>query len=190
MRILLSDSEYEFIKGEVVALFERHNVRTVPINGFELASKMGIKLISFSSLDEKKLYCAKKLSEDGFYVEGNDGTNFIFYNDFIIPKERINMTILHEIGHCVLDHNGNSPCEEAEAQFFAKYAIAPPPLINFINPNSSNEIAIYFNLSRSAAINSFNYYHKWALYSDKCLKDYEIKLLALFTENVLLKGGA
>ena len=37
----LTDEQYEFIKGEVVALFERYDVRCIPINGFELAYKMG-----------------------------------------------------------------------------------------------------------------------------------------------------
>ena len=38
----LSDEQYEFIKGEVVALFERYDVRCIPISGFELAYKMGV----------------------------------------------------------------------------------------------------------------------------------------------------
>lgn len=190
MSILLSYNRYEFIKGEVVALFERYEVKTIPINGYALASKMGITLIPFSSLSEKKLCCAKILSNDGFYVEGNDGRDFIFYNDLLTPQERINMTILHEIGHCVLDHVGNSPYEEAEAQFFAKYAIAPPPLINCIHPSSSIEIASYFHLSKSAASNSFDYYQKWMFYGDKSLKDYEMKLLSLFHDDLVLEGGA
>ena len=33
----LSAEQYEFIKGEVVALFERYDVRCIPISGFELA---------------------------------------------------------------------------------------------------------------------------------------------------------
>lgn len=180
MSILLSYSRYEFIKGEVVALFEKYRITKVPINGFELASKMNIKLIPFSSLDKQKLHYAKMLSEDGFYVEENSGTNLIFYNDFSCSKTRINMTILHEIGHCVLDHTGNSLYEEAEAKFFAKYASAPPPLVNRFHPNTSSDIAFYFGLSSAAAINSFNYYNKWLLFGSKRLKDYEIRLLSLF----------
>ena len=34
------------------------------------------------------------------------------------------MTILHEIAHCVLDHQEGTEIEEAEAKFFAKYALA------------------------------------------------------------------
>jgi len=97
----LTDEQYEFIKGEVVALFERYDVRCVPISGFELAYKMGIRLIPYSSLSKKKYEAAMKVSSDGFYVEDVEGRDKIFYNDSVV-YERANMTILHEIGHCVL----------------------------------------------------------------------------------------
>ena len=190
MCIKLSYEQYEFIKGEVVALFERYEIRKVPINGFELAKKMGIELKPFSSLDEAKLTCAKKLSTDGFFIEDNYGNNFIYYNDIGITTGRINMTILHEIGHCVLDHTGRSPEEEAEAAFFAKYAIAPPPLINLIHPRESNEIEYFFGLSNEASIFSFNYYKKWISLRNKNNKEYEVRLLSLFNDIPFLKGGA
>lgn len=37
---------------------------------------------------------------------------------------------MHEIGHIVLDHSEGSELAEVEARFFAKYALAPPPLIH------------------------------------------------------------
>lgn len=103
----LSDEQYEFIKGEVVALFERYDVRCIPISGFELAYKMGIILIPYSSLSDEQQSAAVSISTDGFYMEDNDGNDKIYYND-VITYERLNMTILHEIGHCVLDHEGES----------------------------------------------------------------------------------
>ena len=42
------------------------------------------------------------------------GVEIIYYNDIDKGYKRINMTILHEIGHCVLDHTGHSEKEEAE----------------------------------------------------------------------------
>ena len=49
MGIRLSDERCEEIKKEVVGLFEKYNINCVPINGFEIASKMGIKVIPYSS---------------------------------------------------------------------------------------------------------------------------------------------
>lgn len=175
----LTDEQYEFIKGEVVALFERYDIKGIPINGFEIAYKMGIKLVPYSSLDEQRYKAAMLVSPDGFYLEDLDGNDIIYYND-TVSFDRMNMTILHEIGHCVLDHRGESEEEETEAGFFAKYAAAPPPLIHFSNSRSPQEIEDTFCLSYTASLYAYNYYQKWLQYSGRGYKDYEIRLLLLF----------
>ena len=43
---------------------------------------------------------------------------------------RINNTIMHEIGHIVLDHSEDSELAEKEVKFFAKYALVPPVLVH------------------------------------------------------------
>ena len=183
MSIRLSDEQYEFIKGEVVAIFEKYDVRCIPISGFELAVKMGIKLTPYSSLNNEKRLAVMRCSPDGFYVEHCNGKDYIYYNDIDIVYERINMTILHEIGHCVLDHTGDlnySEEEEAEAAFFAKYAIAPPPLVHRILPESPEDILEVFKISYEASIYAFNYYLKWLNYGKINYMDYELRMLKLF----------
>jgi hypothetical protein len=176
----LDDERYEFIKGEIVNLYERYNVRCIPISGFELAHKMGLKPIPYSALTENQYNAAVKVSTDGFYMEDNTGNNFIYYNDNV-SYERLNMTLLHEIGHCVLDHKGESDEEEAEACFFAKYAAAPPPLIHCLSDKSTESIEKTFSISYTAAVYAGNYYQKWLVYGDKKYTDYEIRLLNLFS---------
>ena len=177
----LSAEQYEFIKGEVVALFERYDVRCIPISGFELAYKMGISIIPYSALTEKQRSAAMKVSTDGFYMEDPSGNDLIYYNDDEgISYERTNMTILHEIGHCVLDHQGETDEEEAEANFFAKYAAAPPPLVHRIKPEMPVEIADVFNISYEAACYAMEYYQKWLAFGGKDYTEYEIRLLRLF----------
>ena len=121
-----------------------------------------------------------KVSKDGFYMEDIVGIDLIliYYND-AVPYERTNMTILHEIAHCVLDHTGESE-EEAEACFFAKYAAAPPPLIHRIKPCRPGEIAEYFNISYEAAVYALSYYRKWLTYGGRDYTEYELRLLHLF----------
>ncbi len=185
----LSDEQYEYIKGEVVALFERYDVRCIPISGFELAYRMEITLIPYSSLTGPKRAAAMRLSKDGFYIEDMRGSDIIYYNDEML-YERTNMTILHEIGHCVLDHNGNSKEEETEASFFAKYAAAPPPLVHRVEPRSPEDIAATFNISSEAAINALDYYRKWLTFGGESYKEYEIRLLHLFnTAHSNRRGG-
>lgn len=177
----LTDEQYEFIKGEVVALFERHNVRCVPISGFELAYKMGISIIPYSALTEKQRAATMRISTDGFYMEDSHSNDIIYYNDDDrISYERANMTILHEIGHCVLDHTGESDEDETEAGFFAKYAAAPPPLIHRIKPKMPEEIADAFDISYEAACYAMAYYRKWLAYGGQNYTEYEVRLLRLF----------
>ena len=80
MSIRLSDERCEEIKQEVVNLFERYNINCVPISGFEIASKMGIKVMPYSSkAGEAKKLCLKE-SEDGFSIRRGSKW-YIFYND-------------------------------------------------------------------------------------------------------------
>jgi Zn-dependent peptidase ImmA (M78 family) len=122
-------------------------------------------------------------SPDGLYIETMSGQDIIFYNDEDINYKRINMTILHEIGHCVLDHTGSPEKkeeEEAEACFFAKYAAAPPPLVHREEPSCPEELADIFDISFTAAYYAFDYYHKWLTYGADNYTDYELRLLSLF----------
>ncbi len=178
----LDDEVYEYIKSEVIDLFERYDVHCFPISGFELAMKMGIVLVPYSSLSRQKHICAKQISPDGFYFEPGDGKEYIFYNDFF-GYTRVNMTVLHEIAHAVLGHYEGIDFEvrEAEAAFFAKYAAAPPPLVHRIYPNDTQEIMESFDISYEAAFYALEYYHKWRshFYATGYLKAYEEKLLDL-----------
>lgn len=180
----LSDEEYEFIKGEVCHIFEKYKVKCIPVSGFEIATKMGITLIAYSGLSNKKLKKAMEVSEDGFFLEKN-GHEYIFYNDIGRSYERQNWTILHEIGHIVLDHTGYSEHEEDEANFFAKYAIAPPILVHKIGAKSAWYIYEAFDISFEAATYAYSYYLSWKSRYDqvKRLTDYEVRLLALFKKS-------
>lgn len=80
---------------------------------------------------------------------------------FKVSYERQNWTILHEIGHIVLDHRGHSEHEEDEADFFAKYSIAPPVLVYKIGAESQYDIYTAFDISMEAAQYAFDYYRCW-----------------------------
>ena len=177
----LTDEEYEFIKGEVIHIFEKYNIRCIPFSGFEIASKMKITLIAYTGLSKRKLKKALEVSEDGFFIETN-GREFIYYNDIDRCYERQNWTILHEIGHIVLDHMGHSEHEEDEADFFAKYAIAPPVLVHKIGAECPEDIYNVFDISYEAAGYAYEYYCSWKSRYKRLnrLTAYEEKLLALY----------
>ena len=49
MGISLSHARYEEIKQIVVDTFVKYDVSCVPVNGFELATKMGIMVIPYAA---------------------------------------------------------------------------------------------------------------------------------------------
>lgn len=157
----LLNSTYEYIKEEVVALFIEYDIKCIPVSGFELAHKMGFRIIPYSSLSKLQLEYVMEISEDGFFTDYS-GEETIFYNDNK-KYRRVNMTFLHEIGHCVLGHSEKMDPDtmEAEAKFFAKYAAAPPPLVHKIRPDSEYDIAEMFDLSYEASIYAYDFYRKW-----------------------------
>lgn len=88
----LSEERYEEIKQVVVKLFVDYGVSCVPVNGFELASKMGVTVVPYTALPLKDRPLLYKKSEDGFCVERENGKWYIFYND-AMEYGRINNTI-------------------------------------------------------------------------------------------------
>jgi len=179
--VRLSDSRYEEIKRVVVKMFADYGVSCVPISGFEIAKKMGVKVIPYSAYPERvqQLMCKKSL--DGFSAEKEEGEWYIFYNDDDEHDYgRINNTIMHEIGHIVLDHSEDSELAEKEVRFFAKYALAPPALIHKLKLDNAQDIADIFEISYEAAGYALNYYNKWLNYGGIHYKDYELRMLRLF----------
>lgn len=179
MAIQLSNQRYEEIKRIVVRMFVEYGVSCVPINGFEIAYKMGVKVIPYSAFSPDKRWLLIKKSEDGFSVERTNGQWFIFYND---EKDygRMNHTIMHEIGHIVLDHSEDSELAEKEVNFFAKYALTPPVLIHKLKLDNPESISQTFEVSYEAACYAYSYYQKWLKFGGMDYTAYECQLLRLF----------
>lgn len=177
----LDDEQYEEIKKVVTETFLEYDIKSIPISAFEMAIKMGMKLVPYSALNEKKQEAAFKISEDGYSVESSDNEWIIYYNDFCNSYGRINHTIMHEIGHYALGHINEGEIEETEAKFFAKYALAPPPLVHniggIINAESIMEV---FDISYQAARYAYQYYQSWLRFGGRDYTEYELKMLELF----------
>jgi Zn-dependent peptidase ImmA (M78 family) len=177
LKVFLLNGTYEFIKNEAVDCIIRYNMQ-YPLNPFELAQKMGIKSVPYSILAQSQYSEALKCSPDGFSCE-NSTTTLIFYNSTANPR-RMLQTIAHEIGHIKLDHSAGflrSEIEEHEAKFFAKYIMAPPPLIHQLKVINASTIKENFNLSAEAAGYALTYYNHWFKQFQGNFKDYELKLL-------------
>lgn len=175
----LPDFRYEEIKNKVAECIELYEVKNIPVDVFELSDRMGIKLVKFSELTQNELQLLSNFginsNSAGFLALASKKGKiipFIYYND-AQDFGRVRFTILHEIGHLVLEHLEQSDLAEVEANFFAKYFIAPPVLVDRINPSDYMEVACVFNLSNQCAWNSFDYYIKWKKHHNKNNELYE-----------------
>ena len=182
----LPSNRYDEIIAIVIKTFKQYDIRNVPIDCFEITNKMGIILKPYSTLTKGELEKSLKESKDGFCLLREETLGpftinqwYIFYND-ALPDCRIRFTLMHEIGHIVLDHTEGSDLAESEANFFAKYALAPPPLVNEISPEDYMELRDAFNLSNQFAKNAFSYYEKWLNNGGAFYKDNEMDLLDQF----------
>ena len=122
----LDNEQYEEIKQTVIDTYSQYDIKCIPISAFELATKMGIKLVAYSTLDQKRKVAARKFSLDGYSAEMKDGTWIIYYNDEGNNYERINRTIMHEIGHYALGHIEEGEQEEIEANFLPNMLLPHP----------------------------------------------------------------
>lgn len=171
----LSDSRYESIKRDVVKTYKEYNINEIPINPFTLAERMGIELIKYSNMDEGDVVLIEEIQPDGFISA--DRTK-IFYNDKRISN-KIRYTIMHEIGHKVRGHMEYSQLAEAEADWFAAYGIAPPPLIDLFDISEYTDIVDMFETTLDCARHSMDRYISWKNFACKDV-DYEKDLLELF----------
>lgn len=171
----LPGERYEEIKEIVVKMFEELDISCTPISGFEIAKKLGIITIPYSATKYREKLTSKY--EDAICLE-KDAIYYIFYNDKK-SYERLNWTFLHEIGHLILGHTEHCELAESEANFFAKFAIAPPVLIHRYKLSTVEDIEDRFCISHEAATNALNYYKKWL--NVPFIKTYDQRLELLFS---------
>ncbi len=174
----LSNKTYEEIKQAVANMFTDYDIKGIPINSFEVAIKLGLTVIPYSALDFITRMRAYFYSNDGFSVETNNNNWLIYYNDRDKDFSRINQTIMHEVGHYILGHTEEGDVEEAEAKFFAKYALASPPLIhNMVEEKSVENIMVTFDIGFQAANYALSYYRKWLQYGELDYVSYERQIM-------------
>lgn len=174
----LSDETYEEIKQAVADMFVDYDIKEVPLCSFEVAIKIGLTVIPYSALDSAKWIEAIEYSEGGYSLETNEGEWIIYYNDEDKDYSRINQTIMHEIGHYILGHIEEGEIEEAEAKFFAKYALASPPLIHNMKKEKTTEnVMEAFDIGYMAACYALQYYRKRMKYGEREYVSYEIQIL-------------
>lgn len=124
----------------------------------EILHYHGYTIVPYSFLEEKRNglaeYCYQ-YSEDAFRFK-----NLIYYNDNK-PKSRIEFSLMHELGHILLEHQGEYDWQEVEANYFASNIIAPRMAIHYSKCTSAEDIHKNFGLSLEASQYAYSDYLAW-----------------------------
>lgn len=116
--------QYEEIEKLVVKLYKEQNIRSVPIDPFEIVKNRGYITVPFSRFKNKRPECADENSDAFSFFEPESKTYYIAYNDDK-PLRRIRFTLMHEVGHIDLGHKSESALARKMADTYAGYALAP-----------------------------------------------------------------
>lgn len=153
---------YAHIKFATLNVFKECNVRSFPIDCFQILEFYDLKAHSYKSLpDELKEYCMK-YSEDALNYKDK-----ICYNDNL-PLGRIRFSLMHELGHVILKHSRKKTRElEQEANLFASNILAPRMAIHYAGCKNQSDVSKLFHMTNEAAQYAFEDYrrwHRWTIY--------------------------
>ena len=141
-------------------MFRKYDVHSFPIDCEDLLKHYGYRLFSYKELRDlnPELYnLSLGYSEDAFRA---GASKIVAYN----PDRshgRIRFSLMHELGHHVLRHNGASDQNEKEANAFASHILAPRMAIHYSRCKNANDVARLFDMSFEAADNAFIDYRRW-----------------------------
>jgi hypothetical protein len=187
-KLIIPPKVYALVECLAVQLFIELGIHSVPIDPFYIARQKGYVLVPFSSLTPAALLELKLKKIDGASCRRKcDGRYYIFYDDSA-SYVRQRFTIMHEIGHILLNHKEDSELAERLANHFAGYALAPTPLIGLYGCEDYIETAELFGVSEESAayrISAFNHWNGFSWH-----RDYDDKLLCMFEKKEYTGGDA
>lgn len=144
----------EDIIGVICDLYQELAISEFGFDLRETCNELGINLMPYSAFENKVLLTS--FDEDGFNIMNpNNNKIEIYYNDEIIPHQRIYFTIPHELGHIVLNHNivgGNETNEQhKEANIFAQEFYCPLSLIIYYDLKTKSDLISTFGITSGYA---------------------------------------
>lgn len=138
------------IQEKVLSLYQTFSIRSFPLDPLSIAEQLGFKVKSYSELSSKKASACRELSPDACLLEDT------LYYENKYPKGRVRFTIMHEVGHIVLESTS-----EKDADAFASHSLAPRMAIHYSGCKNAADVIRFFGLSEEAADYAFNDYRSW-----------------------------
>lgn len=131
-----------------------------PVNCFEILAHYGYKVYPYSKIKKQNPELYKMCvgySEDAFHMGSR---RLIAYNDRK-PRRRIRFSLMHELGHHILDHRNDTVENEREADYFAGNLLAPRIVLYYARLKKIQEISDLFEISSSAAYYAAQDFSLW-----------------------------
>lgn len=138
------------IQERILSFYRTFSIQSFPIDCFSVVEQLGFQVKCYSELSSKKASACKALSPDACILDD------ILYYENMCPKKRMRFTIMHEIGHIVLES-----ASEQDANIFASHSLAPRMAIHYSGCKNAADVSRYFGLSEEAADYAFNDYRCW-----------------------------
>lgn len=165
-------------------VYEACNIHHLPINCDAILEHYGLRAININQFrTQPELYrLCLNFSEDSFLFRKR---KLIIYKD--IDYFRTRFSLMHELGHYLLGHHLGSPGEEAEANHFAGYLLAPRPYFPYVGSINLRTISFCFDISRRAAEIARENYYSWWCTQQKPASWEECLLVRLLGEDYLTR---
>ena len=147
--------QYDFFRV-ILDAYEICGIRSFPIDCIEVIKRLKIPLFQYSELSAKKERECYRVSDDAFKLKGK-----IYYNDAFPYIYRQRFTLMHEVGHILLGHVGDTKENDDEADDFASHFLAPPIMIHKYGYRDAEQLHDAFGLSYRAANRALLSYKEW-----------------------------
>lgn len=150
--------DYQLINNKIFEIYIECNIKEFPIDCLEILQHYDFRLLTYREIKDsnQELHeIARKFSDDAFRYK-----RFICYNDDV-TKGRIRFSLMHELGHYILNHHGTTQENEDEADYFASCVLAPRAAIWRSGCRTAEDIHNMFGLSYSASNRALADFQKW-----------------------------
>ena len=169
---------YQQIEQLAAGVYETCDVREVPIDCFTILEHYGLKAINIDiwKKTQPELYgLCLNFSEDSFLYRTK---KLIIYKD--LDRNRTRFSLMHELGHYLMNHQRGTHAEEREANHFASYILAPRPLIRYMGTPTPRNLSLCFGISLQAAEIAAREYYVWWNHLQDGFSDWEEQILTRF----------
>ena len=153
-------AHYPDILYSILEIYRRCNITYFPLDCFSLLAAYNYEVYKYSDLYKKNPLLLELCGGYSGEAFSEQNTKIVAYNERQNPQ-RIRFSLMHELGHIILGHRGESNQNEQEANYFASNILAPKMAIHYSSCKNHTEIAKLFNISLQAADIAFTEYRRW-----------------------------